>query len=109
MKYTIQRSGQPASVLVMTMEDSRKVPLTPGEERTVEIGRILRECIRKTGRKSDMMTQYDGLTFLLLLIGVGESECWMIADRILRRFRENCPFKKVRVNFQIIPLKRRAQ
>ena len=55
----------------MTMEDSRKVPLTPGEERTVEIGRILRECIRKTGRKSDMMTQYDGLTFLLLLIGVG--------------------------------------
>lgn len=109
VKYTIQRSGQPASVLVMTMEDSRKVPLTPGEERTVEIGRILRECIRKTGRKSDMMTQYDGLTFLLLLIGVGESECWMIADRILRRFRENCPFKKVRVNFQIIPLKKRAQ
>ena len=69
----------------------------------MEIGRILRECIRKTGRKSDMMTQYDGLTFLLLLIGVGESECWMIADRILRRFRENCPFKKVRCEFSDHP------
>lgn len=37
VKYTIQRSGQAASVLVMTMEDSRKVPLTPGEDPAVRL------------------------------------------------------------------------
>lgn len=100
----LTRTGQSAYIEVVTLENLQNLPLEPGEKRTEEVARILEECISDKIRKGDMVTRYNGVTFLLLLMCTSEEGCRVVEDRIAQSFRSQCPFKKVRIGFRAFPV-----
>lgn len=100
----LERTGQSAYIEVIMLEDSSRMPLPPQEPRTIRIARILEECISHSLRKGDLVTKYNGSTFLLLLMCTNEKGCTLVEERITQKFRTACSFKKVRLGFRNFPV-----
>ena len=99
IRRILERNGQPACLAVIILEDLKNIPLSPDEARTGKIAQIMGNCIRRTIRRGDMMTQYNAFTYLILLMGAEEDGSRVVEERILKRFREECTYKKVRARF----------
>ena len=108
-KGLLERSGQPAYLLVITLENEKKLPLEPKEQRTQDAADVLEKVIRSRIHSGDLAARYDAATFLVFLACVDEAGCQTAEEKIRQGFREGCAYKKVRLDFRIAPVTEASQ
>lgn len=81
----MERNGQSVYLMLCTLTDSKGNPMKAGE-RTKELSARLKETIRTSVRRGDIINQYGSGQFLVLLINTTREDCDFIKERINQRF-----------------------
>lgn len=80
-----KRYGHPLTILLMDIDDFKKINDTYGHEKGNEVLKCLAETILESVRDSDYAARYGGEEFVLILPQTPPEEGFMVAERI----REN--------------------
>ena len=81
----MERGGQSVYLMLCTLVDSKGNPMKEGE-RLEEMSVRLGEAIRKSVRHGDIINQYGGGQFLVLLVNTTRENCDIIEKRINQNF-----------------------
>lgn len=81
------RYGRPLSLIMLDMDQMKKINDTYGHPAGDEVLRRVAESIRKQVRKVDLPTRFGGDEFLVVLPEAGADEAGAIADRICAEVR----------------------
>jgi two-component system cell cycle response regulator len=81
------RYGRPLSLIMLDMDQMKKINDTHGHPAGDEVLRRVAETIRKQVRKVDLPTRYGGDEFLVVLPEASADEAGAIADRICAEVR----------------------
>ena len=81
----MERGGQSVYLMLCTLVDSKGNPMKEGE-RLEEMSVRLGEAIRRSVRHGDIINQYGGGQFLVLLVNTTRENCDIIEKRINQNF-----------------------
>jgi diguanylate cyclase (GGDEF)-like protein len=87
------RSGNEVSMLVIDLDDFKKVNDELGHKKGDEALSAVADLVRKNLRKVDLPFRYGGEEFVVLLPGTSEFESVHTAERLRRVIAENTGFK----------------
>jgi len=86
-----QASGGPFAVVLLDLDDFKRVNDTYGHRTGDEVLRSLAGALRRMLREEDWSGRWGGEEFLILLPGTGAQEARAIAERLCRGVREQRP------------------
>lgn len=100
----LSRTGQSAYIAVITLENDKHLPLDFSDPRTAEISEIMRHTICSSVRRGDMVSKYNMVSFLILLMCTNDRGCQIVQKRIEQAFRIRCSYRKIRIRCNAFPV-----
>lgn len=89
VRRMIERNGQSAYLMLITITDGTGFPMDVKHEKLEELSNTLNHSIRACLRRGDSYTKYGPAQYLILLIGTNRENCGRIYDRISQKFSEH--------------------
>ncbi|MCR5273238.1 MAG: hypothetical protein K6E13_09710 [Lachnospiraceae bacterium] len=98
IRRVIERTGQSAFLVLITIVDGKGNPMQPGERLDSYLDEIM-NATKKSLRKGDLYTQYSPNQLLLLLMEISKDDCDLVARRIKNNIES--PNKRNGIRFEI--------
>lgn len=96
----MERSGVSVYIMLCTLKDG-KGPVYGEKEREKEVSDALQEAIRKSLRRGDFYTRYNGGQYLIMLSGINQENCGKVFGRIEDNFRKSVRKTEFKVEYYV--------
>ncbi|MCL2099298.1 MAG: hypothetical protein FWH24_02540 [Oscillospiraceae bacterium] len=88
-------------VILSIVSINKKDGGIPSKNTMHEVKKQVRESCFSVLRKGDVLSEYSGSQYIILLTNIKHGDHKIIAERIKNHFYENCRIKDIFINFQI--------
>ena len=85
MQRSMERNGQSVYLMLCTITDGKGHCMRESEK-LEHMSETLHQSIKKSLRRCDTFTRYNSAQFLIMLTGINEENCNIVADRITDEF-----------------------
>lgn len=96
----IERSGQSVYLMLCSLTDVDGNELEG--DKLAEASASLHTAIKSSLRRGDLYTRYNPNQFLVLLLGINKENCSIVADRIVRRYKELYTGRGSRLRYKVV-------
>ena len=87
MTRMMERTGMSVFLMLCTLTDSFGVPIEK-EEKISKAAEKFQTAVKLSLRRGDLYTRYSSCQFLVMLPGITQENCFRVAERISRLFKE---------------------